>query len=188
MVIKKESKLELGFVNEFQIDNATSMEINSLLARCFPETKYEKRDYFKQLPHYRILAKEGKRIIGQLGIDFRIMNLNGKAVRVFGVVDLCVDLKFQGKGIGRNLIGEFESIAKKHSDKIDFLFLVTDKPQFYQTIGFKITNITTTWMKINQHKSYGIGKEKIQDAFFLVKDVSNKQWKDGELDLLGYMY
>jgi len=180
--------MELEFINEFQIDKTTSKKINALLKRCFPDTEYEKRDYFKQLPHYRILAKEGEHIIGQLGIDFRVMNLNGEAFRVFGVVDLCVDPEFQRKGIGKKLMIEFETIAKKHTDKIDFLFLVADESEYYEKLGFKKTNITTTWLKIDEHKNYGMGSEKIEDAFFLIKNISNKQWKDGDLDLLGYMY
>lgn len=180
--------MELKFINEFQIDETTSKKINILLKKFFPDAEYENRDYFKQLPHYRILAKEGEHIIGQLGIDFRTMNLNGEAVRVFGVVDLCVDPEFQRRGIGRKLMIEFETLAKKHADKIDFLFLVTDHSGYYEKLGFKKTIITTNWLKIDEHKNYGLGNEKINDAFFLIKNISNKPWEDGDLDLLGYMY
>lgn len=180
--------MELEFINEFQIDNTTSKKLNSLLKKCFPDTDYEDRDYFKQLPHYRILAREGKDIIGQIGIDFRAMNLNGEAVKVFGVIDLCVDPGFQGQGVGKALMLEFEKIASNNTNKIDFLFLVTDSPKFYEDLGYKITDITTTWLKIDQGKNFGIGKEKITDAFFLVKNISDNNWKDGDLDLLGYMY
>ena len=180
--------IDLIFENEFNISSDTSKEINALLKKSFPGTKYENRDYYKQLPHYRILARKEKRLIGQLGIDFRVMNLNDQAINVFGVVDLCVDPKYRRKGIGRLLMERFEKIAKDHPNKIDFLFLVTDTPNYYKNMGFSITDITTTWLKIDQHKNYGIGKERRNDASFLIKNVSNKQWKDGELDLLGYMY
>lgn len=184
----KGSELKLEFINEFQIDNTTSKKLNRLLKKCFADTDYEDRDYFKQLPHYRILAKEGKEIIGQVGIDFRAMNLNGKLVNVFGVIDLCVDPEFQRQGIGKALMLEFEKIASNNTDKIDFLFLVTDSPEFYEGLGYKIADITTIWLKIDQGKNLGIGKEKISDSFFMVKGISGNKWTDGELDLLGYMY
>ncbi|MEZ4886447.1 MAG: GNAT family N-acetyltransferase [Chitinophagales bacterium] len=180
--------MTLTFLNEFQIDTPTSMALNTLLQKSFPEVEYEGRDYFKQLPHYRILAKEGEQIIGQMGIDFRVMNLNGKVVNVFGVVALCVDSDFQGKGIGTKLMLEFEAIAKRYPNRIDALFLVTDLPQYYERLGYKTSTLHITWLKIHQHQNYGLGKELITDVYFMYKMISDKVWEDGELDLLGYMY
>ncbi len=71
---------DLVFINEFQIDRETSMQINELLQTCFSFIDYQGLDYFKQLPHYRILAKENNKLVGHLGIDFRAMNLNGEAI------------------------------------------------------------------------------------------------------------
>lgn len=180
--------MELQFINEFQISKSDSEEINSFLKRCFPDIDYEGRDHFKQLPHYRILAKDKGKIIGQLGIDFRVMNLNGQAISVFGVIDLCVDPQFQNRGIGKALMNELEIIAKNSSDKVDCLFLVTGDPPYYERLGFRITNLTTTWLKLDSFNNYGVSTEKIADAFFMVKEISDRKWVDGDLDLLGYMY
>lgn len=178
----------LEFVNEFEIDKVTSGKINVLLKKCFTGFEFNNLDYFKQLPHYRILVKESEELIGQLGIDFRVMNLNGEPVNVFGIIDFCVDPQFQKQGVGKSLLQKYESIALKHPDKIDFLFLVSDIPQYYEQLGYMKTDIATKWLKINQHRNIGIGNEKIDDASFLVKSISGKEWKDGELDMLGYMY
>ncbi|MFT5920320.1 MAG: N-acetylglutamate synthase-like GNAT family acetyltransferase [Granulosicoccus sp.] len=180
--------MELELISEFQINGDTSEKINHLLKKCFPYIAYNGRDYFKQLPHSRILAWENSTLIGQVGIDFRVMNLNNTAISVFGVVDLCVDPEFQGQGIGNALMVEFERIATSNSDKIDFMFLVTNAPSFYEKLGFSVIDITTSWLKIHNHKNNGIGNERIKDAFFLIKSVSSKKWNDGTLDLLGYMY
>lgn len=180
--------MELQFINEFQISKDTSTEINSLMKKCFPDIDYEGRDHFKQLPHYRILAKEKGKVIGQLGIDFRVMNLNGHAIRVFGVIDLCVDPQFQKRGIGKALLDELDRIAKNSSDKVDYLFLVADSPTYYERLGFRAMDLTTTWLKLDNFRNYGVGKEKITDAFFMVKEISDRRWVNGDLDLLGYMF
>lgn len=180
--------MKLEFINEFQISKPLSREINRLLSKCFPDVTYAKRDYFKQLPHYRILARNKEQLIRQVAIDFRVMNLNGFPINVMGVVDLCVHPEFQRQGIAKELMGALEKLGRDHSDKVDCLLLVTDNPIFYEKIGFKKVDITTKWLKIDNHKNYGLGNEKIADAYFLIKQISNKKWVDGELDYLGYMY
>jgi hypothetical protein len=83
---------------------------------------------------------------------------------------------------------ELDKLAQEHTDNIDFLFLVTDKPEFYKRLGYKSSVMHLQWLKIHEHQNYGIGSETITDSHFMVKAISNKLWKDGELDMLGYMY
>ena len=179
--------MKIEFVPELQIDQSTSNAISVLLGQCFTGEGHEGRDYFKQLPHYRLLAYEDERLVGHLGVDLRVMNLNGQAVTVFGAIDVCVSPDRQGSGIGSELLRQFETIARD-SNRVDFLFLVAKNTAIYESLGFKKTNLRTKWLKIDQHKNYGVGNELITDAFFLFKAISDTQWKDGELDLLGYMY
>lgn len=176
------------FVTELEIDSATKLDIAQLLLVAFPEVNYNNRHFFKQLPHYRLLLKEDNRLVGQMGIDFRVMCLNGELVTVLGVIDLAVHPDFQGKGLGTKLMKEFDKIASNHHYNIDFAFLVTDKPGFYTRLGYKPTEITTSWLKLDQGRNYGVGHEKITDSIFMFKQINSKVWRDGELDLLGYMY
>ena len=181
--------MNIEFVPEIEIDKSTSSAISELLAQCFPDFsgEYGGRAYFKQLPHYRLLAYEDQRLIGHLSIDLRVMNLNGQAVTVFGAIDFCVSPNRQGSGIGSELLREFETVARD-SNRVDFLFLVADNPAIYESMGYQATTVRTKWLKIDQHKNYGVGDELIADAFMMYKAISDTQWKDGELDLLGYMY
>jgi len=185
--------MNLEFVPDFQINKTTSDAIKGLLSACFPDEDFHGRDYFKQVPHHRIIAYEADRLVGQLSIDNRVMNLNvnlnGQAVNVFGVIDLCVTPDRQGMGIGTALLQEFETIARG-SSRIDFLFLVSKTPLIYKNLGYKTTTLQVSWMKIHEVKqvNYGVATEQISDAFFCYKEISDKRWKDGELDLLGYMY
>ncbi len=178
------------FLPDFQINPETATALHQLLDTCFPGFfDQSPRDYFKQLPHFRLLAyDENKTLVGQVGIDYRVMNLNGKPVRTFGIVDLCVSPTAQGKGIGKQLLNRVEQLAKQHTNRIDVIFLVTETPNYYERLGYQVTKIETTWLKIDAHQSLGIGKELIDDALFMVKAVGEKEWEDGKLDMLGYMF
>ena len=176
-------------IADFAIDENQSKEIARLLSVCFPNHKddYRGRDYFKQLPHHRLLAYSSGKLIGHLGIDFRVMNLNDKPVRVFGAVDVCVAPENRKTGIATTLLRRFEEVARD-SGRVDFLFLVSNEPGFYERLGYETTMLRTTWLKLDQHSNFGVATEEISDASFLYKSISNAQWNDGELDLLGYMY
>jgi len=180
--------MTINFVNEFQIDKKTQAEITELLAICFPQSDYNNRAFFKQLPHYRLLLTDNNKVTGQLGIDYRVMNLNGELVRVFGVIDLVIHPDLQGKGWGTKLMNEFDKIANEYNYNIDFTFLVTDKPEFYSRLGYKKAMVTSTWLKIYQGVNYGIGKQIIEDSSIMYKQIGSRSWSDGALDLLGYMY
>ena len=176
-------------IPDFAVHEEQSEEIARLLSVCFPDHKddYRGRDYFKQLPHHRLLAFNDNELIGHLGIDFRVMNLNGNPVRVFGALDLCVSPEHRRTGIATGLLQRFEDIARD-SCRVDFLFLVSNDPGFYERRGYKKTILRATWLKIDQHSNFGVATEDISDASFMQKSVSNAEWTDGKLDLLGYMY
>lgn len=180
--------MTITFVNEFEIDSKTQSEISELLSVCFPTIDYKGLPYFKQRPHYRLLLKENDQLVGHLGIDYRIMSLNGEPINVLGVVCLAVHPNHQHQGLGTKLMQEFDKMAITHSQNIDFSFLVTDEPDFYSKLGYQTASVTTTWLKIDQGKNYGIGQEKIEDCHFMYKQIGSKEWKDGNLDLLGYMF
>ncbi|MDK2598787.1 GNAT family N-acetyltransferase [Bacillus stercoris] len=90
------------------------------MTECFPDIYPKNRTYFKQLPHFRFLAiNKESALLGQVGLDYRVMNLNGKPVRILGVIDLCVSKKYRSQGIGSWLLLEIEKFCKEKN--IDFL-------------------------------------------------------------------
>lgn len=180
--------MTITFINEFEIAEKTKRELADLLQVCFPDAAYNGNTFFKQLPHYRLLLKDKNKTIGQVAIDYRIMKQNNETVKVFGVVDLAVHPDYRNKGLGTLLMQEYEKLAVKHTHNIDFIFLVTDKPEFYKKLGYKITKLKTTWLKINNGKNYGLGNETVDDCFLMYKPTGSKIWKDGTLDMLGYWY
>lgn len=181
--------MRVDFINEFQLNQQTQAEVAELRAICFPDSSGKGRTYFKQLPHYRLLLRnEQNKTVGQVGIDYRIMNLNGEVVTVMGVIDLAVHPDYRGYGHGAWLIKEMEKLATDNPNNVDFIFLVTDIPAFYEKLGYATTTVHTTWLKIHQGKNYGLGNEMVTDCYLMYKQMGKKQWADGELDWLGYWY
>ncbi|HLP50891.1 MAG TPA: GNAT family N-acetyltransferase [Chitinophagales bacterium] len=182
--------MDIRFVCEFELEESMKRQIAELLAACFPEIDYDgrPRHYFKQLPHYRLLLINDSKLIGQMGIDYRVMSLNKKPVTVLGVADLTIHPDYQGKGYGTQLMQKFIGLATSHPHNIDFLFLVTDKPGFYERLGFVKTNPKVTWMKIHKGETHSIGNERINDSYLMYKSISGKPWEDGSLDMMGYWY
>jgi predicted N-acetyltransferase YhbS len=178
----------IDFVTEFEITEKAKAEIASLLALCFSQTAYNGRTFFKQLPHYRLLLNKEGNIIGQVALDYRIMNLGGCMVSVFGIIDLAIHPDYQGQGLGTELMKEVDKISKAHKHNIDFLFLVTGKPHFYERLGYIVTQPKVTWLKINKGQNYGLATEIVTDCTLMYKKVSGKDWADGDLDMLGYWY
>ncbi len=81
--------LIIEFASEQEITVAAHRELAKLLNCSFPNI-FEARTYFKQLPHHRLIAKNGERTVGQMGIDHRIIRVGDEIVSIAGVIDLCV--------------------------------------------------------------------------------------------------
>jgi N-acetylglutamate synthase-like GNAT family acetyltransferase len=180
--------MEYELIDEFKLDQETKAQVAELLKICFPEEDFNGRIYFKQLPHYRLLLKDKTKIIGQLGLDYRMMTLNQQPISVLGIIDLAILPTYQGQGLGTKLLKELDSIVKKHSENIDFLFLVADKHHFYENCGFKLIKQHVKWLTIEEHINYGL-QEKEFDNCLMIKQIGQKKWiENGELDMFGYWY
>ncbi len=171
-------------VNEYDIDAKLEKDILNLLMESFPEAYQQDRIYYKQMPHFRYLAFEKEALIGQVGLDYRVMNLNGVPIKVLGIIDICIKKEYRGKGIGSRLLATIEEFAIAH--ELDFLLLFSDLQTFYANSGFVCVKNVCKWTKINEHKTLGIGSEEIEEL--MIKKIGSKVWEDGDLDMLGYLY
>lgn len=180
--------MEIKFLQEHQLTPDVQNHVATLLQLSFTDIDYQGRTYFKQLPYARLLAYHDDQLVGHLALDYRVMSLNGQAINVLGVVDLCVAASYQRQGIGLQLLDQFEDFAHQAAQSIDFLFLVADDTRLYERAGYQTTSLETTWLKIDNHKTYGAGTERIIDTNFMYKSISGISWTHGSLDLLGFMY
>lgn len=170
---------------EMTISESMDKELTRLLQHAFPSI-YPNRRYFKQLPHLRLIAYEDERIIGQVGLDFRVMNMDGDPIHVLGIIDLCVRDEVRGRGVGRALMEKVIDLGEAYP--VDFLLLFADRPDLYEQVGFHKVSNTCTWLQIDDENQTirGIGEASFDEL--MVRAVGDKRWTEGKLDLLGYLY
>lgn len=179
--------MKIEKVFEYDISTELEASIQTLLIDSFPDIYPKDRIYFKQLPHFRFLAwNQENQLIGHVGLEYRVMNLNGKPVRILGVIDFCVSQNSRSQGVGSKLLLVVDRFSEGRN--IDFILLFTDKTNFYLRNGYKPVKNKCTWMKINYETqtSNGIGHEEVDQL--MIKEVGKTAWSEGDLDFLGYFY
>lgn len=178
--------MELIKAYDVDLSEEWSDLLQELLVASFPEVYPKDRLFFKQIPQGRVLAfNPDNQLVGHVGLDYRMMNLNGKPIKVLGVIDLCVSPAIRSQGIASLLISEVERMAK---GRVDFVLLFADHEGLYSKNGFKTVSNTCKWLKIDHETltSIGVGTQKVEGL--MIKEVGTLPWEEGELDFLGYLY
>jgi predicted acetyltransferase len=187
MKIIGEDNVKIDMVFDYEIGNDLTSNIQELLSECFQEDYPKNRIYFKQLPHFRFVVFNDKnQLVGQVGIDYRVMNLNGNPIRALGLIDLCVTQNTRSQGIGSMLLLEIEQFCCNRN--IDFLLLFADNNTLYLKNGYKSVTNKYKWLKIDHVSQItrDIGYEVIDGL--MIKEVGKSGWSEGDLDFLGYLY
>lgn len=176
--------MRVEWLSEHEVSCDLHEKITSLRNACFPEGQLP-RSYFKQLPHFRILAFEGDLLLGHTGVDHRMMNFGGNAYRVFGAVDVCVDAENRGGGIAGQMMSRLEREAI--DSEADVMVLIADDHRLYQKLGFQLLDAECEWMAIDEHRNHGILKESLAGEL-MVKPLKEGLEIEGPVDWLGYLY
>lgn len=98
---------------------------------------------------------------------------------------MCVKSSHRQQGIASQLLSSLTYLAKEKS--IDFLFAVVKDERIYTKNGFKPVSNYCFWLRIHEHKNYGVAVEKITNEF-MIKQTGDKLWVNEPIDLLGYMF
>jgi predicted acetyltransferase len=177
--------MEIIRITEFDIKPDTHNQIIELRNLCFPDNQ-RNRSYYKQLPHFRYLTYDDDLLISHMGVDHRVISVGDAVFKVFGIIDLCVLSSYRKQGIATQLLTLLSTLAE--SKFIDFLLLVADRDKLYAKNGFKYISTYCSFLRINEHKNYGVALEKIENDF-MIKQIGTKTWNQSELmDLLGYRF
>lgn len=171
-------------IAEYEIGPRLHEEITRLRNVCFPDHARD-RSYFKQLPHFRYLAFEEGALVGQMGVDHRVISVGGTVARIFGVIDLCVSHAHQGKGIASQMLEQVTELAAAKG--VDFLFLVADDQRLYRRNGFTPITAHLSWLRIDEHQNHGVASERIENEL-MIKRIGEKDWPGDSVDLLGYLF
>lgn len=174
----------IELIPEYKISDDVHKFANRLLVESFPDYPLE-RSYYKLLPHFRYLVWEDNNLIGQMGIEHRVINNTGITSRIFGLIDLCVTPSYRSQRIATKLLEQVEELGK--TSKIDFLILFADDARLYHQNGYqKVTNFCR-WMKVSEHQIIGVGEESMADCM-MIKQIGGQIWQTGKVDLLGYLF
>jgi GNAT superfamily N-acetyltransferase len=175
--------IQIRRIPEPEIGGDLTKQLQQVLQDCFPD--YPARTYFKLPPHFRYLALDGDDVAAQMGVELRVVQVDGAVLRTFGVVDLCVRPGGRSRGLAGRLLAELTEYARACG--IDFIILFADDDRVYTRTGWTRVSNRCTWVQINEHTTLGIGQESMADAL-MVKATGDKPWPDGDVDLLGHVF
>lgn len=173
----------MQIIHEIDVDAPLHGRIEALRNDAFPEYAVA-RSYYKQLPHLRALQFDGADLVGTMGLDYRAMAVGDTVVKTLGVIDFCVAAGARSQGIGSAMLRELVEYAAAR--KVDFIILMADDPRLYVRHGFQRVEAHASWLRIHEHKSYGIACAHIDELY--VKPMRDKAWPTGHVDWLGYMF
>jgi len=177
-------KVKIKCRHEYALDEAERSSLREILSECFPEC-FSDRIFYKQLPTMRLLAFYEKRLVGQLGIDHRVISANGLPHQIFGVVDLCVTRTFRGEGIGTLLLTALEVLAGKH--EIYHLIAFADHHELYKKLGYEQVNAKCRFLAIEDLSSHSV-IERDESKILLIKSYKPVDFTDKTIDLLGHLF
>ncbi|MDD1827070.1 GNAT family N-acetyltransferase [Photobacterium sp. ZSDE20] len=173
----------MEIISEIEVSKEQHQAITALRNSAFPDHQVE-RSYYKQLPHMRALQYEQEKLVGYLGLDYRMISIGDNAYKVLGVIDFCVAEDVRGKGIGSSMLSELDMYATGRD--VDFIILISDLDNFYSAKGYNRVCATNSWLRLNEHLNHGVAVEEIDDLY--VKPINGVSWPSGNVDWLGYMY
>lgn len=177
--------MNLHLIDEFCLTAVQRQTIQQLLLESFSEFEFAKsRTYLKQLPQRRLLATDSATIIGHLGLEHRVIGLNGDPATILGVLDVCVTTPQRGHGIASSMLQYVEELARRF--EIEFLMLFAKDARLYERNGFVRADNRLRWVKIDEHQTIGIAEQPLVEL--MIKPLTNRPWSAGLVDLLGYQF
>lgn len=170
---------------EWELSRDQQDQIHALLDLCFsgyPDGK----TFYRQLPAFRYLIFNKKKLIGHCGIESRVINNNGGLRRIFGLADLCIHPDHQNTGIGNQLLDRIINDASR--TEYDYIISLSSETDFYTKNGFTICDTFCRWLILADDKSFGLVHRKLENCLlvYLLKD--DVKWDPAFADFLGSLF
>ena len=176
--------MKISRIEHYRLDEPLRGELVELLRGSFPSYPRD-RAYFKLPPHFHLLGTEDGRLVGQTGVEYRVVGADGRVLTVFGVSDLCVAPGARSRGLASALLRAVEGLARESG--VEFVVLFADDERLYRANGFvRAANVCRRVM-IDEHRTLGIKDEALGDCL-MYKQLGPTAWPSGPLDLLGHVF
>ncbi len=169
---------------ECLIAPAVLEQIAALLSEAFPDYP-PGQSYYKQLPHFRLLAWRESRLVGHLAVEHRLISNDGRPLRIFGIADLCVAADHQHKKIASCLLLELETLGRVNG--IEFLVLLAKDHELYLRNGFQAVDNPCQWLMVQRFRTLGVVRRSLGGSL-LVKPLGDRAWSGGVVDFLGHVF
>ncbi len=157
--------------------------IAKLLDACF-DGACGGSNWFKQIPHERLLAWSGSDLIGLVGVEFRVERVGKAIVPVLGIVDLFVAPTARRQGIGAALLQEAEERARGQSIAI----AMGDDPRLYQQTGYRLLHAANvTFLAIDELRRHRVMQRELSEIF-IVRRLASDTWPERSIDFLGHLF
>ena len=167
---------------EMSRDNDEESQIAAILEQCF-DGMHGGRTYCEQIPQQRLLGYCGDRLVGHLGLDYRMIRIGEAIISIVGIIDLCVVPDLRRNGLAQRLL----AAAEKRSAAQDFSVLMAKDTRLYERAGYcLLTKADVTWLVIDELRCHGVSNRDLSDIF-MQKPLSSKQWPKGPIDMLGFL-
>lgn len=170
-------------LEEYQLTTTVREQIAALLKEGFGVYP-EGRTFYKQLPGFRYLVWDGAVLLGHLAAEFRIVNVGGELLPIFGVADLCVTPSRQQERIATQMLAELENLAQ--DTVVEFILLTGSEPNVYQGMGFERLERSCRWLLINNLSTLGVIRRSVNNI--MIKCLGDRPWPEGEIDFLGHIF
>lgn len=170
-------------IEELELTTTDREQIAALLKDGFgvyPEGK----TFYKQLPGFRILARDKGQLLGHLAAEYRMINVGGTALPIFGVADLCVTPSRQQERIATQMLDKLLVLAAK--SQVEFIILTGSEPNVYKGMGFERIERDCRWLLINNLRTFGVIRRFVDNI--MVKPVGDQSLPEGEIDFLGHIF
>lgn len=170
-------------IEEHELTTAVRDQIGKLLQEGFGVYP-EGRSFYKQLPDFRFLAWDGDALLGHLAAEYRVVNVGGTVLPIFGVADLCVTPSRQQERIATQMLARLEELAGAAG--VDFILLTGSEPNVYKGMGFIRLERECCWLLINNLKTLGVIRRTVNNI--MIKPLGDRSWPAGEIDFLGHIF
>ena len=169
-------------IDEFRISASLHEQIRCLLQVCFPDASYlHERTYSKQRPQRRLLVWSAGILVGHSGIEHRTIHLQTGPAIIFGLIEVCVDAEYRGAGIASGMLEYIERLGRQH--EVDFLMVFATDRRLYEQNGFRAPGNPLRWFADHdQHTPEG---EEQSPEELMIKELGERDWPEGLVDLLG---